>query len=258
VFLIGGIGDLLWHLAFGVESSAWALVSPPHLMLIVGASLAMLAPVRAALIRGGDASLRERMPALLSFMGFLGGLAFFTMLAYSAFATVGEAPAAILPGTSGSVLDLFASFDFARGALSVLVRSVLIAGIALFIAARFRPRFGSLTLTVGALGVAAMTMIYLPDIGKTLLEVAPFIVAGLFADLLNAKMLPFDGAMRRVQLFGFIVPFVYWVLALGLDAATAGGLWWSPAAVAGVILCSGLAGLFVATTITATSSPAKS
>lgn len=48
VFGLGGVLDLLWHTAFGVEQGIDALLSPSHLTLFVGGMLLLTAPVRGA------------------------------------------------------------------------------------------------------------------------------------------------------------------------------------------------------------------
>lgn len=46
VFAAGGIADMAWHLAFGVEASIDALVSPSHLVLFAGGMLILTSPLR--------------------------------------------------------------------------------------------------------------------------------------------------------------------------------------------------------------------
>lgn len=58
VFGVGGIGDALWHGAFGVEVGIDALLSPTHLVLFTGLMLLLLAPWRAAMRRPGPESSR--------------------------------------------------------------------------------------------------------------------------------------------------------------------------------------------------------
>ena len=48
LFGLGGIGDAAWHTAFGVERGIDALLSPTHLLLLVGLVLVLTAPIRAA------------------------------------------------------------------------------------------------------------------------------------------------------------------------------------------------------------------
>ncbi len=56
LFAAGGVGDGIWHTAFGVEVSIDALLSPTHLLLLTGGLLILTAPLRAAWADPGDAS----------------------------------------------------------------------------------------------------------------------------------------------------------------------------------------------------------
>lgn len=49
VFAVAGFGDMLWHVAFGIEESVDALLSPTHLLLATGGILILGGPARAAL-----------------------------------------------------------------------------------------------------------------------------------------------------------------------------------------------------------------
>jgi len=51
VFSLGGVGDLVWHQVFGVEVGLDALLSPTHLVLLIGASLMISSPVVAVAAR---------------------------------------------------------------------------------------------------------------------------------------------------------------------------------------------------------------
>jgi hypothetical protein len=48
LFALGGLGDAVWHTAFGVERGIDALLSPTHLLLFAGLVLILTAPLRAA------------------------------------------------------------------------------------------------------------------------------------------------------------------------------------------------------------------
>ena len=67
VFGAGAVGDLLWHEVLGVEVSTEALLSPTHLLLLLGGTIALSAPLRRALSSiSTEVSWREFTPALLS------------------------------------------------------------------------------------------------------------------------------------------------------------------------------------------------
>ncbi len=83
VFGLAGLGDTLWHLAFGIEADAEALVSPTHLALGIGAGLVALGPVRATVLRrdsGQDPV--GRLPLVLGLGAVTGLVAFATHLAH--------------------------------------------------------------------------------------------------------------------------------------------------------------------------------
>jgi Tol biopolymer transport system component len=63
IFAVAGVGDMVWHMVFGIEMGVDALFSPTHLALATGGTLIVAGPLRAALARpeGG-----QRLPAALS------------------------------------------------------------------------------------------------------------------------------------------------------------------------------------------------
>src|SRR6266508_3553037 len=46
LFAVSGLGDMAWHLAFGIEQDVAALLSPTHLGLFTGGFLVVTAPLR--------------------------------------------------------------------------------------------------------------------------------------------------------------------------------------------------------------------
>jgi len=76
VFSAGGVADMLWHMAFGVEESLEALLSPTHLILATGGVLMATGPFVAG-TREGSQGWKRAAPtvftsvAVLSFVGFM-------------------------------------------------------------------------------------------------------------------------------------------------------------------------------------------
>lgn len=69
LFGAGGVGDMVWHVAFGVETGIDALVSPTHLVLLTGGALTLTAALRAGWARPsapGGPTLASELPAMLS------------------------------------------------------------------------------------------------------------------------------------------------------------------------------------------------
>jgi hypothetical protein len=53
LFMIGGLGDMVWHETLGVEVSIDALLSPSHLLLAIGSTLLLSSAVRSWWTAGG-------------------------------------------------------------------------------------------------------------------------------------------------------------------------------------------------------------
>jgi hypothetical protein len=67
IFAVGGVGDALWHTAFGIEADLDALFSPTHVLLFTGMVMILTSPLRAAWVRtptGARPSWRVFGPAL--------------------------------------------------------------------------------------------------------------------------------------------------------------------------------------------------
>ena len=71
-----GAADTAWHVLFGIEADAEALLSPTHLGLGVGACLIASGPIRAAWSRNDEATWPSFLPAILSAVAITGLVAF--------------------------------------------------------------------------------------------------------------------------------------------------------------------------------------
>jgi len=82
IFSVGGVGDMIWHTLFGIETGSEALTSPSHITLAVGMCLVFTGPLRAAWLRGNVRGWRNLGPAIVSAALLLTMLAFFTSYAH--------------------------------------------------------------------------------------------------------------------------------------------------------------------------------
>ena len=82
IFFLSGIGDLLWHEAFGLEVGIEPLLSPTHLGLAIGGGMMVLGPYRAALT-SKVAGLQDQLdwPALISITMVFSMVVFFLQYA---------------------------------------------------------------------------------------------------------------------------------------------------------------------------------
>lgn len=244
VFMAGGVGDMVWHLIFGIEVDLEALLSPTHLLLALGGALMVSGPFRAAWARpegAGGSRLGSRLPMLLSLALTVSLITFFTEYANpfslpwparsfdaaEALAPAGVAGGAEIPAELGQML----------GVTAILLQAALLTGAALLLVARRRSLpFGSLTLLIGLnVGLAVVPHGYY-------LFVPVGVLGGLAADLLLRGLAPERGV--RLRVFAFATPAVLFTLYF-LTLALSGGVAWTVELWSGAVLLAGAVGLLL-------------
>lgn len=188
-FLAMGALDTAWHVLFGIEADAEALLSPTHLGLGVGACLIASGPIRAAWSRNDEATWPSFLPAILSAVAITGLVAFALHIAnpfvdpWPRFSYELEDPTWFGPH---------------MGVASAVVTAGIVVVPMLLLVARWRTLPpGWLTLLFGA-SLAGLT--FLHDEGQ--LVGAP-ILGGFLADLLFIWLRP---GVSRVAAPGVRVP----------------------------------------------------
>ena len=243
LFGAGGMGDMMWHMAFGVEVDLEALLSPTHLVLFLSGILMVSSPLRAAWSDAGQRSLR--LPALLSTTIATATVAFFYMH-FSPFLTdaMRAEPyefARTLDRGGGWLADELQLEGFA----AILLTTVILTAPALLLLRRWRLPKGSLTLMFSV--VVAMDSALLGfEMPETILA---GVLAGFVADLLAQALQPASSAATVLRIAGFAVPVVLWLTYFAVLAAFY-SVGWSVELWSGITVMSGLAGLGLATLMT--------
>ncbi|HVM10586.1 MAG TPA: hypothetical protein VM345_19155 [Acidimicrobiales bacterium] len=191
-FVIGGVGDGIWHEVFGVEVDLEALLSPTHLLLMTGGLLMLSAPVRWALsertLRDSTRHL-EFAPVLVALTLCSSLATFFTM-----YAGANWPIARFDEGENGEVV----------GVASVLARNLLVMAPLLFARLHWRLPVGSWTLMLGAnaLLMSALEGFRFPQL------VIPFVIGGIVGDALSMA----SNGRRAVPWWAYAlaVPFATW------------------------------------------------
>lgn len=251
IFLAGGVGDMIWHVIFGIEVSVEALVSPTHLTLALGAGLIVSGPLRSAWRR--DDAQREGWlalgPMLLSVALLLSVLAFFTHLTHPLgrpWAAAGNRPTSVVfalhapdPLYVGGSIPSEAIAQII-GIASILLQAGLMIGVVLLLLRRWGSALppGSLTLVFT---VNALLMGFMKD-QLTLVPAA--VLAGAAGDVLLKLLRPSVGRPAALRFFAFVVPTVYFLLYFAALALTK-GIWWSIPLWTGSIALAGIAGWLV-------------
>lgn len=231
LFALGGVGDAVWHTAFGVERGIDALLSPTHLLLFAGLVLILTAPLRAArtapedapggwIIAGSVISATALVGFFVNFSWGL-GIAGLTRVPYDPVTDAGET--AVIAG----------------------VASMLVTTVVLFIAAR-------VLLAAGPVPVGAVTVLF--TLTAVLVSVAfDEDVEGVLAALVAGAVLDFAVRARRTRLSdsSYVIAFgltsgVLWLGYLGLLQAL-DGIAWQPEIWLGSAALSSLCAATVAT-----------
>ena len=228
VFAVGGVLDLLWHLLFGIERSTAALLSPTHLMLALGAMLAVSGPLRAAWQRPvthRQQTLFELLPALLSLAYVLALFTFFTQYANPLIHSQADKQ-------TGSV---------ELGLVSILLQTAVFMGVALFALRRWRLPLGTFSLLYLLNSTLAITQSTL----SLILAVAVLaLLTGLLVDLLYQALKPTVERREALRLFAFLAPVVIQTIYF-LALLASSGLAWSVHFWVGSIVLSGVVGLLL-------------
>jgi hypothetical protein len=245
IFLVGGVLDALWHIAFGIERSTEALLSPTHLMLATGGILMISGPLRAAWQRptGRAASLAALLPALLALALVVAMLAFFTQFAHpqvNAWATLSRASARGTAASYGMTVDL--------GAASVLLQATILAAATLFVVRRWAPPFGSFALLFG------LPSILISFMHDHYAFIPAAFLAGIAADALARRLQPAPHRPQALHLFAFAAPALFYS-GYFATLALRYGIGWTIHLWLGAIFMAGIVGLLLSYLVAPTAIP---
>ncbi len=227
LFAIGGIGDGFWHTIFGVETGIDALLSPTHLLLLLGmVGGGATAPIRAA---WRDDTGRETtglvgfLPPLLSTAMAATGVAFFFLYAN---------------GFNNWKMQLVYApnqndVPIALGVVATLLSTAILVGASLMLLQRWQPPFGSFTILFAIVGIFMAGL----DAYDYAWQVVAPVVGGLTGDLVVARV-----RRRTAMAFGVVVPIVMWSVST-VATHLAWTVRWPPELWFGQIIMAALVGL---------------
>jgi hypothetical protein len=227
VFAAGGIGDMFWHMIFGIEVSVDALLSPTHLMLLVGALLILSGPI---LSRASDPTYQPQMlgafgAPLIAFSCVAAELGFFFQYLDGFSIRFMQVP--YIPGSEEGF------FEVATGIAGILITTVIVMGTLLLMMRRWRLPFGTGLAMFAVVGLL-MEMLEGYDFPEDV--IAP-VIGGLTVDLLLRMQRPLS-----IRLFAFLVPLVMWTARFAVFEMFA-DINWPVSVWTGIIVFSGLAGV---------------
>ncbi len=226
-FGIGGVLDMLWHTAFGVEVGNDALLSPSHLLLGLGMFLIASGPFVAEVRRRDDSpSLGRRLPMVLSLVAIFLLLTFFTL--YSG-------PYSNFLGARGQATTGDRMF---RGLLGMLLFSGFSSGLLLMVLRRTVLPVGSITLIIGLDGIAMILMSSRDTpIDAQLSFISVAVAAGVIGDLVLWRLRPSAARPFALRILATTVPAAYFTLYLAVVGLRYGYGWSMPFLTGSVFLC---------------------
>jgi hypothetical protein len=234
LFVVAGLGDLVWHEVFGVEVSVEALLSPTHLLLVLAGGMMISGPIRSVWGRyraSGRYGWDKLGPMLICVTLFLSTLMFFTQFANP----IDTVWAAYRP--VGSVEGYRAT---ALGVAGILVQTVLLTGPILYLLPRWRLPLGTMTLIFT--GSTALMSVF-----QDTYVLIPFaFAAGVTVDGLLIALKPSIHRPIRFYTFAFLVPVVFYCLYFLAVQLTQGGIAWKIHLWLGSIFIVGAIGVMLA------------
>lgn len=230
VFAIGGLGDMFWHMAFGTEVSVDALLSPTHLMLLVGALLILSGPVRSARNRPVPARLLVRgfIPPFLGVTMAASQVGFFFQYIEGFSNRFMET--VYVPGSEEGF------FQVTAGIASMLITTVIVMGAVLLLIRDWPIPVGSLFALFAVYG---LLMEFLEGYEFPQEVITP-LVGGVAAEVLYRVVRPDHEHLLRMRAFAFLVPVVLWSVHMVVISQTI-EINWPVAVWSGIIVMSGLA-----------------
>src|SRR6266511_2341797 len=158
IFLLSGVGDMIWHLAFGIERDIAAVLSPTQLGLFTGAFLIVTAPLRS---QGTDpAGGRGRRPSLGQLLPAVGSVA----LAGSLCAFIFLYLHPIYDNDVSLGRQAFLQTDFTTAQYHYVSRENIVAGVTGFVLSTAPSSLGRLRVFC-AVGPALFWGVYFAGIG---------------------------------------------------------------------------------------------
>lgn len=234
-FAIGGILDMFWHELLGIEVGLEGMISPPHLLLICSATLVYSGPLRAAWLRTQTKTDWPNLGPAVFPIAFT--ISLFTLVAQ--FANILAYPSLVVEEPP-AVAETFNSL----GASSAVITTAILMGFILLAVRRWWALpFGSITLILTMnLSLIMFTRQRFIVGYELVFFAAP--IAGIISDILLRQLKPSPHRLWAFRIFGFAVPFSYFLLYFAILIASH-GIRWSIHVWLGMAFLAGLVGLLI-------------
>jgi hypothetical protein len=222
VFLAGGVSDMIWHMVFGIEEAFDALLSPSHLMLLVGALMILTSPFRSGWSGGGSVKpgWGEFLPVLLSLSLTISMISFFLMYAWTFRFNLPSYD--VMQWYMADQSTRGVDDNTLRGLVYIFLNTAMFMYPVFLLIKRWIVPIGTFTVLF-TLVSALMTVL---DGFESYPGIIVLFAAGLFADAMYKMMRPSPDRLWSVRIFALAVPIFLWSFYFGLVYIN-GGIGWS-------------------------------
>jgi hypothetical protein len=210
LFFFCGVGDLLWHLAFGIEKNIDAALSPTHIGIVVSSVLIFSGPYRSAWRRSNTRAKIGFLPSLPMLLSLTYTLSAITVISQIAHPFVNLWP-------SFSEQDPFKIEALA--VVSILFQTIILMGLVLLTLRRWTLPFGFFTLLL------TLNITLLSFMQDTYVLIIAAVLAGLCADVLNRWLKPSVERPADLRIFAFLMPVELYLLYFLVLKLTTGVNW---------------------------------
>lgn len=242
IFGVGAVFDLIWHEVVGFEVSNEALLSPSHLVLMLGATFALSGPLRTGWAeRTSSSPIVSWLPMVISLALLTGVGLFFT----SYVSPFGRQAAAVFPATVTHTHELeVANFEaFAQlreiwGISGILLSTLILLVPLMLLLRKAVPPPGAITTLGMAVGV------FVPALGEFAQWTAGIAVVLAFgvADVVAQRS-------RSTVALGTVAALIFWsAYFTGLEITDDIG--WSPSLWSGSIVLASMLGALIGFLVT--------
>jgi hypothetical protein len=197
LFLAGAVTDMVWHEVFGIEVDLEALLSPTHLLLMVGGLLMLSGPIRWGLSERGAAitQLRNFLPAAVTLTLATALVSFFLMFL-----------SAFIPHDGFGLPREATELQQVHGVASVLVTNLLLLAPMLLVLRTLVPPAGTFTILFGGVALAMAGL----EAFEFLPLAIPALVGGAVAEIATARIRSGAGGSKEIRVMAALVPLALW------------------------------------------------
>ncbi len=221
-FIVGGVGDAIWHTLFGIEQSVDAQFSPSHLTLLLFGCMFLLGPFRA---------IYQRRAETVGSKVFLTVTVILLLLLFN-INTQTYHPFVFLWPTTTPKTDVEGQL---LAIVAIFFQSAILTGVLLYLIRRWQMYFGFFTIVIT---VSSIPLALMEDHSIT---IGVALLAGILIDIVYAILKPSVTRVLHLRMFAALAAGGFYLMYI-LVLQFAIGIVWTIHLAGGAVTTSALVG----------------